>query len=75
MRLETCFWPKAFVTHLSANCSLKIVWTFKKKNAKESFKARLAYSAIKCVVNMHFEDAKEAAQQKRCYFFKFYSPK
>ena len=50
------------MTHLSANCSLKSVCTFKKKNAKESFKVWLANSAIKFVVKMHFKDAKEAAQ-------------
>ena len=60
---------KAFVTHLSENCSLKSVCTFKKKNAKESFKVWLAYAAIKFVVKMHFKDAKEATQQKEILFF------
>ena len=57
------------MTHLSANCSLKNVCTFKNKNAEESFKVWLAYSAIKFVVKGHFKDAKEVA------FFKFYSRK
>ena len=48
---------------------------FQKKNAKESLKVKLALSAIKCVVKMHFKDEKEAAQQKVTLFFKFYSPK
>ena len=60
---------KAFVTHLSANCSLKSVCTFKKKNAKESIKVWLACSAIKFIVKMHFKDTKEAAQQKETLFF------
>ena len=64
-----------FVTHLLANFSLKCVCTFKTKNAKESFKVWLAYSAIKFVVKMHFKDAKEAAQQKETLFLRFYSPK
>ena len=57
------------MTHLSANCSLKSVCTFKKKIAKESFKVWLAYSAIKFVVKMHFKDTEEAAQQKETLFF------
>ena len=56
------------MTHLSANCSLKSVCTFKKKNAKESFKVLLAYSAI-FFVKVHFKDTKEAAQQKETLFF------
>ena len=64
-----------FVTHLSANLSLKRGWSFKKKNANESLKVKLAFSAIKIVVQMHFKDEKEAAQQKVTLFFKFYSPK
>ena len=65
------------MAHLSANCSLKSVCTFKNKNAKESFRVWLAYSAIKCIVKMHFKDAKEVAQQNVTlfFFFKFYSPK
>ena len=63
------------MTHLSANCSLNSMCTLKKKNAKESFKVWLAYSAIKFVVKIHFKDAKEAAQQKdMLFFFKFCSP-
>ena len=51
---------KAFVTHLSANCSVKSACTFKnKKNAEESFKVWLAYSAIKFVDKRHFTDAEE----------------
>ena len=42
---------------------------FQKKNAKESLKVKLAFSAIKCVVKMHFKDEKEAAQQKVTLFF------
>ena len=42
---------------------------FQKKNAKESLKVKLAYSAIKFVVKMHFKDEKEAAQQKVALFF------
>ena len=57
------------MTHLSAYCSLSSECTFKKKNAKESFKVWLAYSAIKFVVKMHFKDTKEAAQQKEIFFF------
>ena len=38
---------KAFVAHLSANFSLESVCTFKNKNAEESFKVWLVYSAIK----------------------------
>ena len=59
------------MTHLSANCSFKSVCTFKTKNAKESFKVWLAYSAIKFVVKMHFKDTKEDAQQKETLFFCF----
>ena len=44
------------------------------KNAKESLKVKLAFSAIEFVVKMHFKDEKEAAQQKVTLFFKFYSP-
>ena len=62
------------MTHLSANCSLKSIYTFKKKYAKEIFKMWLAYSAIQFGVKMHFKDAKEDAQQKETPFFKFYSP-
>ena len=51
------------MTHLSVNCSLKNVCTFKNKNAEESFKVWLAYWAIKFVVKRHFKDAKEVAQQ------------
>lgn len=36
---------------------------FKMKNAQESLKVCLTYSAIKFVVNMHFKDAKESTQQ------------
>ena len=57
------------MTHLSANCSLKSVCTFKNKNAEESFKVWLAYSAIKFVVKRHFKDAKEVTQQKMMLFF------
>ena len=57
------------MTHLSANLSLKRGWSFKKKNAKESLKVKLAFSAIKFVVKMHFKDEKEAAQQKVTLFF------
>ena len=60
---------KAFVVHFSANCSLKSVCTLKNKNAEESFKVWLAYSAIKFVVKRHFKDAKEVAQQKVTLFF------
>ena len=63
------------MTHLSVNCSLKGVCTFKNKNAEESFKVWLAYSAVKFVVKRHFKDAKEVAQQKVTLFFKFYSLK
>ena len=63
------------MTHLSVNCSLKGVYTFKTKNAKESFKVLLAYSAIKFVVKMHFKDTKEDEQQKETLFSLFYSPK
>ena len=54
--------------HLSANCSLKSVYTFKNKK-KKSFKVLLAYSAIKSIVKMHFKDAKEVTQQKVMLFF------
>ena len=57
------------MTHLSANLSLKRGRSFKKKNAKESLKVKLAFSAIKFVVKMHFKDEKEAAQQKLTLFF------
>ena len=57
------------MTHLSANCSLKRGRYFKRKNAKESLKVKLAYSAMKFVVKMHFKDVKEAAQQKVTLFF------
>ena len=63
------------MTHLSANCSLKCVCTFKNKNAEESFKVWLVYSAIKFVVKRLFKEAREVAQQKETLFFKFYSPK
>ena len=43
------------MTHLSANCFLKSVCTFKNKNAEESLKVWLAYSAIKFVVKRHFK--------------------
>ena len=36
----------------------------KEKNAKESFKVKLAFSAIKFVVKMHFKDEKGSAKQK-----------
>ena len=42
---------------------------FQNKNAKESFKVWLAYSALKVVVKMHFKDAKEAALQKETLYF------
>ena len=42
---------------------------FKKENAKESFKDKLAFSAIQFVVKMHFKDKKEAARQKVTLFF------
>ena len=65
-----------FLTHLLANLSLKRGRFFKKKNAKETLKVKLAFSAIKIVVKMHFKDEKETAQQKvTVFFFKFYSPK
>ena len=57
------------MTHLSVNCSLKSVCTFKTKNAKESFKVWLAYSSKKFVVKMHFKGTKEDAQQKETLFF------
>ena len=57
------------MTYLSANCSLKSVYTLKKKNAKERFKVWLAYSAIQFVVEMHFKDANKDAQQKRHHYF------
>ena len=41
----------------------------KRKNAKESLKVKLAFSAINFVVKMHFKDEKEAAQQKVTLFF------
>ena len=59
------------MTHLSANLSLKRGCSFKMKNAKESFKVKLAFSAIKFAVKMHFKDEKEAAQQKVTLFFQF----
>ena len=40
-----------------------------KKNAKESLKVKLAFSAIKFVVKTQFKDEKEAAQQKVTLFF------
>ena len=52
---------KTFVTRLSANCSVK--------NAEESFKVWLAYSAIKFAVKRHFTDLKEVAQLKVSLFF------
>ena len=66
------------MTHLSTKSSLKSVCTFKNKQAKESFKVWLAYSAIKFDVKINFKDAKEDVQQKIMTFFfssKFYSPK
>ena len=57
------------MTHLSANLSLKRGCAFKKKNAKESLKVKLAFSDIKFVVKMHFKDEKEAAHQKVTLFF------
>ena len=48
---------------------------FQKEKCKIKIKRKLAFSAIKCVVKMHFKDGKEAAQQKVTLFFKFYSPK
>ena len=42
---------------------------FQKKNVKESLKVKLALSAIKFVVKMHFKDEKEAAKQKVTLFF------
>ena len=57
------------MTHLSANLSLKRGLSFKKKNAKESLKVKLAFSAMKFVVKKHFKDEKEAAQQKVTLFF------
>ena len=63
------------MTHLSANFSLKRGWSFKKKNAKESLKVKLGFSAIKFVNKMHFKDEKEAARQKVTLFFKVYLPK
>ena len=57
------------MTHLSANCSLKSVCTFKNKNEEKSFKVWLAYSSIKFAVKRHFKDAKEVAQQKVTLFF------
>ena len=41
----------------------------KRKIAKESLNVKLAFSAIKFVVKMHFKDEKEAAQQKVTLFF------
>ena len=43
---------------------------FQKENAKESLKVKLAFSAIKCVVKMQFEDENEAAQQTVALFFR-----
>ena len=60
---------KVFVRHLSANLSLKRGRSFKKKKSKESSKVKLAFSAIKFVVKRHFQDEKEAAQQKVTLFF------
>ena len=37
---------------------------FRKEKCKRKLKVKLAYSAIKIVVKMHFKDEKEAAQQK-----------
>lgn len=60
--------------HFSANSSLKSGQIFKKKNAKESLKVWLAYSAIILVVKIVFKDAEEASQQKvTLFFFKYYS--
>ena len=42
---------------------------FQKKNAKESLKVKLPFSAIICDVKMHFKDEKEAAKQKVTLFF------
>ena len=39
------------------------------KTAKESLKVKLAFSAIKFVVKMHFKDETEAAQQRVTLFF------
>ena len=47
------------MTHLSANLSLKRGRSFKKKNAKENLKVKLAFLAIIFVVKMHFKDEKE----------------
>ena len=41
----------------------------KRKMKKKSIKVKLAFSAIKIVVKMHFKDEKEAAQQKVTVFF------
>ena len=57
------------MTHFSANLSLKCEWSFKKKNSKESLKVKLAFSALKFIVKMHFKDEKEAAQQNVTLFF------
>ena len=57
------------MAHLLANSSLKRGRFFKKKKSKESLKVKLAFSAIKFVVKMHFKDEKEAAQQKTTLFF------
>ena len=54
--------------HLSANCSLKSVCTFKKKSAKESFELWLAYSAIKFVVKMILKMQKKTCNKKRRSF-------
>ena len=52
------------MSHLSANWSLKSVCTFENKNAEESFKVMLAYSAIKFVVKRHFKEAKRWHNKK-----------
>ena len=48
---------------------------FQEEKCKRKLKVKLAFSAIKSVVKMHFKDEKEAARQKVTLFFKFYSPK
>ena len=55
---------KAFVTHISANCSHKSVCTFEIKIAEESFKVWLAYSAIKFVVKRHLKNQKKSRNKK-----------
>ena len=66
---------KAFVTHFSANCSLKSEWIFKKKNAFKkayffSLLIRLYQLLSKCILKMQKKPRnRNDTLSFKCFFF------